>query len=386
MSRSNQKSIMENLQKAEGGLRLQTLKERGESGHRPEPAARAADGHELAIFLVDVPERIRDCAKQVAVRFSSRVQFIHVRNVRDALQRPAPERQLLLMNDRDEGEINLAVQAVDQDDLPRWAVVILGRAKSELAETLPLEECTPGTMERVLRGALRQLELLRENQRLQGDLRSLAHRFRHDLISPLHCIHLNCELIHELLDENPAAVKKQMEAIRKSTHEIGHLIERYNEVLQASTDPAPAGRVSMQSSVGRALAEAQPLMQQRGAVTSQPEDWPEVTGVTNWIEAMWLNLLAYSLSQGQLSRPMELGWAREGDAARFWVASQYQRADDLNTQVFMPFERLHSRPGHALSLSVVHRLASLQNGQCGHERRADGFSVFYFILPLAEPA
>jgi signal transduction histidine kinase len=310
-------------------------------------------------------------------------QIASVRNVREAAQKAGMHRrQLLILIDPDEAEIGLAAQATDEDNLPRWAAVVVGRGSSDLLECVSPDENGAKLLGRVFRSALQQHELLRENLQLRGDLKTVARRIRHDLLSPVNCISITCELMKELLEENAASVEPQMGVIGHSLAEISRAIERVSDLLNASAEPPPMMELSMGDVVAGVLVQLETELQQNGVIVESPSNWPEVAGVAAWLESIWWNLLQNAVKHNESSAPIQLGWRPAGEWLRFWVANRGAVVPaEMEDQLFRRFDQLHLQPSAGLGLSLVQRLVSLQGGSCGYERMENNLSAFYFTLP-----
>ncbi len=296
------------------------------SEHRPEafpretvkPSAMKA----TTIYLVGLSDEPLALARSAAEAAFPSASIFSFRSVADALRTGETGRlELLVLSGADAGEIGLATQATVADDRPRWAVIVLGHGPSDLADMISPEACRPAVLAQLLRSVVMQHELLRENLQLRGDLKTIARRLNHDLRSPLNCLNLNCELIDELLDADAAEVRSQVGVIRKSLGEIGQLIERYSEILLASTDPAPATDVAMDAVVACVLRQ----FEQEGIAVQQPPAWPRVRGVAEWLEIIWWNLISNALKHGSPGAPIGLGWRNDGDALRFLGGESWSR-------------------------------------------------------------
>jgi signal transduction histidine kinase len=294
----------------------------------------------------------------------------------------AGQPELLVLAEPDAIAAAAAVQALDANGLPRWAVVILGRDFADLAETVPPEEWNPPLLARVFRSAVLQHQLLYENLRLQGDLRTVARRVSHDLYTPVGCIYTSAHVL-ELLGSNDAgSIAAMIENIKESSKEISALIERICGVLRASADPSTAERVEMHEVVAAVLKQLEPAIQRTGATVTQPASWPEVAGVAPWLQVIWWNLLDNAMKHGGPSAEIRLAWSRTPDGCRFSVVDRGAGiAPALQAGLFQPFDQLHTLRTPGLGLSIVQRLVALQGGRCGYERLADGTSAFFFTLP-----
>jgi signal transduction histidine kinase len=143
----------------------------------------------------------------------------------------------------------------------------------------------------------------------------------------------------------------------------------------------------MGSRVAAALAELAPAIEKTGATVTQPLSWPDVTGVPQWLETIWWNLLGNALKHGGPGVRIRIGWTLEADEYRFMVVDRGPGVSSATEKLlFQPFEQLHAMPTQGLGLSLVQRLVMLQGGRCGHERLRDGSSEFYFTLPAVAAA
>jgi signal transduction histidine kinase len=339
--------------------------------------------NETTIFLVDRSEKPSGSTRKAAQEAFPSAKFISVSTVSDAVQQTSSGgRQLLVLTDPDEAEIVQAAQAMDAENLPRWATVVLGRNSSELVEAVSPEECSPPLLRRVFRSAMQQHELMRENLRLGGDLKTVACRLRHDLLSPLNCINISCDLIKELLGDHASLVQRQLGVIDKSMAEVAQMIDRVSELLNASTDSRPANAVCMEDVIDTVLSQLEPELQEGGAIVERPANWPQVKGVAKWIEIIWWNLINNAIQHSEPSAPIHLGWNRNGKGLRFWVSNRGEAVPpEIEPRLFPRFDQLHRLPSSGLGLCVVERLVLLQGGHCGYERLDNHSSVFYFTLP-----
>jgi signal transduction histidine kinase len=338
----------------------------------------------ITIFLIQSPKTRKNLVRAAARQVFPEAQFIVAHKVTDAARHIVhTRRQLLILINQNETEISAAAQATDQDGLPRWAVVNLGRHRSELVESIPLEKCVSFLFGRVLHSAVLQYELLRENLRLRGDLMTIARRYSHDLMSPLNCISITCELLKEVPHDRDST-EAQIALIRNSLAEACRTIERVSYVLKASANPVPAMVVSMDGVVDSVLQQLDGKLQRENVTVRRPMNWPAVKGVAAWLEVVWWNLITNALKYRLSSTPVQLGWSNHDDTIRFWASNQGPAvAASQETQLFSQFDQLHALPAPGLGLSLAQRLVSLQNGSCGYERLAGDLSRFYFTLPPA---
>ena len=119
------------------------------------------------------------------------------------------------------------------------------------------------------------------------------------------------------------------------------------------------------------------------ASVTQPNSWPEVSGVERMLETIWLNLLGNALQHSANAPRIELGWSAEPDEYRFWVCDDGPGVPAMmHAKLFQPFNNLYeTNASRGLGLSITERLVRLQGGHCGYQPVAGGGSQFFFTLP-----
>ena len=336
--------------------------------------------------FVGLPETVWDTCTTAARQAFPHSTVRPAASVAEALRSPAGGRELLVLGGVGEEEDGLASQALDAGDLPRWAVVHLGREGSDLFETVSPEDWNVRQLTRIFRAALMQHDLLRENLRLRGDLKTVARRVTHDLRTPLSCILTVCEA---LKDQSPGALSpaEGVQAVRDSALELSQLTEQVSLVLKATLDPVPPAVLTMAPLVAQALVELPPELAKGTQRIRQPDDWPAAVGVPAWVEFIWGQLIRNALRHGARTGLVQLGWKRETRAIRFWISSPGVVPPAMRPRLLRSFHLLHKQAGVGLGLSLLERLVFLQGGHAGYEATPDSRSVFSFTLPAAgEPA
>ena len=311
-------------------------------------------------------------------------EVVEVKTVEEAAQSgPVRPLELVVLAEPDTVAASAAIQTVNANGLPRWAVVILGRDLPDLAETVPPEEWNAPLLARVFRAALMQHELLSENLRLHGDLRTVAHRISHDLYTPVGCISTSAHVLKLILSENhPPATADMIRNIETSSAEISQLIDRVSFVLRASADPCPPVPFEMAEVVAEVLQQLEPEIRKNEATVTQPASWPKVNGVPQWLRVIWWNLLGNALRHGGPAVQVRLSWQPVEDGWQFSVADRGGSNMPVSpARLFRPFDQLHLLPAPGLGLSIVQRLVALQGGRCDYEQQSDGASLFSFTLP-----
>ena len=295
------------------------------------------------------------------------------------LSPPASGPQLLVMAESAASVVVEATQAVEKNGLPRWAVVLMGPGESDLAEAVPVHEWNASLLARVFRATLLQHELLWENLRLRGDLKTVARRISHDLRTPVGCIHTTSDMLPEL---DAASIASMAGVIKQSSTEISEIIDRVSFVLKASADSSPLGPVKMGQVVSQVLTEFEAEIKRTGAEVTAPSSWPEVNGVAPWLHVIWWNLIGNAFKHGGTIPRFALTWEQRGSDYRFAITDHGSGvpATRLAT-LFVPFDQLHDVRSSGLGLSIVQRLTALQGGSCGYEKTERGLAAFYFTLP-----
>jgi signal transduction histidine kinase len=225
-------------------------------------------------------------------------------------------------------------------------------------------------------------QLVQENARLRGDLRTIATRINHDLRTPLGGIINTGELLKEILADSDPGSLPLAGSLFTSVDEMTKLIGQLRFIAKATADSKPKERVDMALVVAGVLARMESKILKRSALVTSSDAWPEVNGVSDWLEFIWINLLTNALQHAGEKPRIELGWQKEGTGFRFQVCDQGGGVPaDTGAKLFQPFDSLHkSGSTRGLGLSIVQRLVDLQGGTCGYAPNPQGGACFYFTL------
>lgn len=338
----------------------------------------------IRVSLVDLPESVLDIARTAAHDVFPGAEIVEIES--DELMHRETVHGLELLVLAESFSVSLApiIQAVDEAGLPRWAAVVLGGTPSELADTVPPEEWQPRPLARVFRSALLQHELICENLRLRGDLRTVARRFSHDLITPVGCINTSACVLRILPREDTQSAAVIVRNIEDSATEISRLIERVSFVLRASADPGVPVEFAMGEVVAAVLKEIQPDIEKAGAVLVLPTSWPRTRGIPKSLHVIWWNLLSNALKFGGSSVRIQLGWRRMDGWFQFSVSDNGTGVlSVMQSGLFRPFDQLHFGHSAGLGLAIVQRLIALQGGRCAYENMPEGGAGFNFFLPAS---
>lgn len=229
-------------------------------------------------------------------------------------------------------------------------------------------------------------ELRRENARLRGDLLSIATRVSHDLRSPLGGIVNTAELLREILLEKNPNDAPLTEPLFTAADELTKLISQIRILTKATADPKPKEWLKMGTVVFGALQRLESRILKKEAMVVEPEFWPEVNGVAEWLEFIWYNLLLNAIQHAGEKPHVELSWQQAKNGFRFQICDHGSGVmAGAAARLFQPFDSLHEPGGTGgLGLSVVQRLVELQGGDCGYTQPPNGGACFYFTLPPVE--
>lgn len=336
------------------------------------------------VIAVGLDEKGLNTLAEAANALSPGVRVMTCSSLDEALQSAGPPGgELLALVDPSEGDLARAASAVSDDQLPRWPVFVMGEGlPADGAWFVPPAQWSAPVLEKVLRVAMKQHALTREALRSRGDLWTIARRMSHEMRSPLGCILTTTELMREEVEaESPASATIQ--AVADSGHELLEIVDRFTFLVRASARPLAVAAVDMGTIVWTAMQRLEPLIRNAGAVIVEPAEWPRVTGVAEWLERIWLELLMNALRHAGAHPRVELTSASEGDSWRFSIRDHGAGIPAAEAAtLLLPFHRLHEKTsGRGLGLALVQRLVDLQGGQFGYEPVAGGGAGFYFVIP-----
>ena len=180
---------------------------------------------------------------------------VEISNVEEAVKRPqASEMELLVLLRPSPADFEKAIQSRDGRRLPRWPVVVLGEAPAGTGISVLLpQDWSPSVGAQVLVRSAVLHGLMRDNERLRGDLRTISRRIGHDLRTPLNCVSAAGEGIKNSAGGSASANAALTHSLLDAVGEIVVLIERVSFVLKATADPTPPKPVSMHEIVWAAL-------------------------------------------------------------------------------------------------------------------------------------
>jgi signal transduction histidine kinase len=309
----------------------------------------------------------------------------HAASLDEALKAPCSELpEILVMPEAAGALVSQAVQALDDQRLPRWAVVVIGtRSETPLAEQLNPSDLTTALAARVLRTSLALHLLRRDKARLEGDMLSVGIRITHDLRTPIGGILSATDALSEAHAGHPRHDRAMIEPILESAQDLVKIVNQLSVLAKATARPDARQPFNMGTAAARAMERLEARVRAAGATISGPPAWPDVVGELARSEAVWQNLLDNALRHAGERPRIELGWEAQADGYRFWIRDNGAGVPrEKRRLLFQPFHRLNETNAvRGLGLAVVERLVRLQCGRCGFEAPAEGGSCFFFTLP-----
>lgn len=291
---------------------------------------------------------------------------------------------LLVLVQPQVGELELALKIGLEEGLARSPVVSLGGdVHSSGLAVIPPEDWHGPLLAQVFRAALQTHELKRENARLRGDLLTFARRVSHDLRTPLSGVFTTAELLKEILTEHSAEDAALTTPLFDSTQSVLKLIERVSQVARATVEPQPKEMLDMGLVAWAGRQSVEQMAMKAGVKFLEPEQWPQMAGVSSWLEVVWANLLSQGVQRSTRGNVVEMQWQELAEAFEFSVRDHGPALkDEQRAALFWPFEKLHqSHSAKGLELPIVRRLVELQGGRCRCEVPEDGGLRLCFTLP-----
>jgi PAS domain S-box-containing protein len=230
----------------------------------------------------------------------------------------------------------------------------------------------------------------REREALILDLDAFTHTVAHDLKGPLTLVCGYSDLLLEgFHGYSEPEVLEMLAALNSGAAKMGRIIDEL--LLFASTRQSAdveKSPLDMLSIVKEAISRNQLLIEERHAeiIFLNPEDWPDASSHSPWIEEVWANYISNAIKYGGEVPHIELGAeVQDKDKARFWVRDNGAGiSPEKQAQLFKPFTRLSDLriQGHGLGLSIVQRIVNKLGGEVGVKSVENQGSTFYFTLPM----
>lgn len=298
----------------------------------------------------------------------------------------AAEAGVILVISNPEASVTRAREALDENALVRWAVLVIGTVEgggsADDVDVVPGENLDPAILAILLRSSWRKFQLERENARLRGSLMTFGSRVAHDLRTPIGGILTTAEMLREVLAEDAPQDVPLTQPLLDSTEGLVKLIERVSFFARASGSRDPAAPVDMGVPFWNAYQQLEGSMLKAKLDFTHPTSWPKVKGHEHWLEVVWRILLGNAVQHSPSGTKIEAGWTDVAGAYRFSVRSAGILPSEKRASLFFPFHRM-SEPGapRGLGLPMMRGLVELDGGSCGFEEPTAGGTEIYFVFP-----
>ncbi|MBI1280646.1 MAG: response regulator [Anaerolineaceae bacterium] len=266
-----------------------------------------------------------------------------------------------------------SIGAVDYITKPFQIEEVLARVRTHLS----LEE-----MRQTLDLQNRQL------QEQNHELEAFAHTVAHDLKNPLSTILGGLELMQHLATDLDEDSERSLDISLNGAHKMHSIIEELLLLASIRKEAVQTSVLDMAKVVDQVMYRLSGIIDKYHAEIMFPETWPEVMGYEPWVEEVWVNYLTNGLKYGGEPPYLELGAQLLADNhVRFYVRDNGRGlTPEAQASLFTEFTRLDKvrAQGHGLGLSIVGRIMSKLDGQCGVESAVGEGSLFYFTLPTGD--
>jgi PAS domain S-box-containing protein len=234
----------------------------------------------------------------------------------------------------------------------------------------------------------RLLKEIQEKEKLIVDLDAFSHTVAHDLKNMLGAIVTASSLIKSGIDDMPKEDLLEIsELINESATKTMHITRELLTIASVRQQDVKPVSINMQHSINEVLKRLNDMIQEKKAIISIPEVWPEVLGYEAWVEEVWLNYISNAVKYGGTPPVIELGSEMlDGQNVKFWIKDNGKGLSDTDRALlFNKFTRLDTlrAEGNGLGLSIVKRIIEKLHGEVGVDSNnipGEG-CTFYFILP-----
>lgn len=342
-----------------------------------------------AILIIDNSNRIADLNPAMRKLIASNEKEMIGRTV----EKIFPIRELLTgeirKNDKYHNEVIREIKGIKRFyDLQ--STTLFDQNKHQTGRLIVMKDITHHieTEEKIKETNVRLLEEIQEKEKLIVDLDAFSHTVAHDLKNMLGAIVTASSLIKSGIDDmSKEDLLEISELINESATKTMHITRELLTIASVrQQDVKPVG-INMQRSIKEVLKRLHEMIQEKKAIISIPEVWPEVLGYEAWVEEVWLNYISNAVKYGGTPPVIELGSEMlDGQKVKFWIKDNGKGlSDDDRALLFNKFTRLDTlrAEGNGLGLSIVKRIIEKLHGGVGVDSKnipGEG-CTFYFILP-----
>lgn len=228
-------------------------------------------------------------------------------------------------------------------------------------------------------------QLARANLDLDFFARAVAHDLKNPLtgvVGLLNVMKLDCQdrpTTHE-------GIRADVEELLSTTHQMTRIIDSLLMLAGVRhTAPVNVEPVELSAVVDRVRHILRREINGAGATVLWAANWPRVTAVAPWVEAVLTNYLSNAIKYGGDPPEIEVGTTETNDGfVTVWVSDNGTGvAPRDRNSLFEEFYRAKKdgKAGFGIGLSIAERIVRRLGGTVGVDTREAGGSVFWFTLP-----
>ncbi len=222
------------------------------------------------------------------------------------------------------------------------------------------------------------------------ELEAFSYSVSHDLRAPLRAMDGYSRLLMEdYAPQLPSEAEYYLQAIRKSSQQMGRLIDDLLAFSRLSRQALNKQAVATADLVGQVLADLRTEQEGRRVEISVGELAP-CQGDPRLLRQVWINLLANAL---KFTRERQVAWieigSQEQDGETVYFVRDNGAGFDMRYvgKLFGVFQRLHridEYEGTGVGLAIVQRIVHRHGGRVWAEAGVDKGATFFFTLSSRE--
>ena len=241
--------------------------------------------------------------------------------------------------------------------------------------------------------AIRERELNEALGQQVAELDAFTYSVSHDLKEPLRAIEAFSQFaLEDCADQLDEQGRGYLMKLSKASIRMKNLIDDLLTLSRAFRQPGHPSRIEVGGLVEEVIAEAQLILDAKGATVEVEEGLPDVLAESTRMRQVFGNLLGNALKFNETERPhVKIGVrSTERDRATFYVQDNGIGIDpQYRERIFGIFQRLHPREqyeGTGAGLAIVERVVETLGGKVWVESELGAGATFLFTLPLATAA
>ena len=235
-------------------------------------------------------------------------------------------------------------------------------------------------------------ELARSN----AELEQFAYVASHDLQAPLRGIIGFAQLLQRRLDQQlgsalDADCREYLQFIDDSANHLRAIIRDLLEFSRAGRSGVASQPFSLETALGQALSELEPVLRTTGAIVRSgelPQAMGEVTQITQLLRNLIDNAIKY-IAPGVVPRVAVTAQSSAEEVCVSVADNGIGIPAEHRERIFQIFQRLHALedyPGTGVGLAICRKVVERLGGRLWVECPPEGGSVFRFTLPAVPPA